>query len=68
MTVRGGGDPLVPMAPRRDLEWARHPELRRRCVWLHHGRDPDGSAEYKVVTRGNSLTGELPLDDFLIKR
>ena len=29
------------------------PELRRRCVWLHHGCDPQGSTEYKVVTRLN---------------
>ena len=29
-------------------------ELRRRCGWLHHGCDPIGSTEYKVVTRLNS--------------
>ena len=23
---------------RRSTEWSRHPELRRRCAWLHHGR------------------------------
>lgn len=36
---------------RRDREWACPSEPRRRCQWLHHGRDPQWSAEYKVVTR-----------------
>jgi hypothetical protein len=34
----------------------RRPELRRRCALVHHGLDPQGSAEYKHVKRDVPLT------------
>src|SRR5262245_50088836 len=52
MAIRGGGDPtLKPWLSSRCVEWARRPELRRRCACLHHGSDSRGSTEYKAVAR-----------------
>ena len=42
--------------------WTRRPELRRRCAWLHHGPNPHGSTEYKLVARRAAPDGELPSD------
>jgi hypothetical protein len=60
MTIRGGGNPNNAMAFVPSVEWARRPELRRRCAWLHHGCDPNGSTEYKVVPRMIRPDRELP--------
>ena len=44
-------------------DWARHPELRRRCACLHHGAILKRSTEYKVVARDQRNTnGELASD------
>jgi len=44
-------------------DWARDPELRRRCACLHHGAILKRSTEYKVVARDQRNTnGELASD------
>ena len=38
----------VPWLSCRNKEWARRPELRRRCAWLHHGAGPSDPPDTRL--------------------
>lgn len=61
ITIRGGGDPgrshgLL----RRAVEWAHRPELRGRCVWLHHGFRSARINRIQACGAFTAPDGELP--------
>ena len=48
--------------PRRLREWARRPELRRRCAWLHHDPGPHQTPRIQGCGAIDRASGELPSD------